>query len=126
MKDRKRTSLGFTLMEVMITIAIIALISGGIALAVIDHFRTAKIKNAHTDAAALRNGVKTSWIEHASAACPTVTELIENGTLDENSRRTDPWGGPWQISCDGTKVAVSSSGPDGEAGTPDDIRVPKP
>lgn len=114
------------LFEIMIVIAIIALISGGVALAVYKYYEQARNKSARTGAETIRAGVKASWIDASTDACPSVEQLIESEHLDDGSPRRDPWGGPWRIACDGTRVSVKSDGPDRQPGTPDDIQVPKP
>jgi len=35
----------------------------------------------------------------------------------------DPWGRPYSLDVDGEQATVTSCGPDGELGTPDDIRA---
>ena len=37
------------------------------------------------------------------------------------SLRADPWGTAWSIRCHGDLAVVRSAGPDGEAGTEDDV-----
>jgi prepilin-type N-terminal cleavage/methylation domain-containing protein len=115
---------GFTLFEVMITVAIIALISGGIALAVHQRSTEARVRLTKTHAETVRNGVKMTSALDGALGCPSFETLIEHEVLEENSPRHDPWGNPWRIECDGSKVTVTTSGPDRQPGTADDIRVP--
>jgi prepilin-type N-terminal cleavage/methylation domain-containing protein len=126
MQHRQGRCRGLTLFEVMITIALIALISGGIALAVWKHGETGKEKSTRIQATTVREGVKLSRAESASTDCPSFDKLMADGALDENSPRSDPWGNAWRISCDGSKVTVATNGPDRQAGTEDDIQVPRP
>jgi hypothetical protein len=56
--------------------------------------------------------------------CPTVDALVSAEVIDEASANVDVWGSPWLITCDGTKVRVTSSGPDRAPDTADDISVP--
>jgi prepilin-type N-terminal cleavage/methylation domain-containing protein len=127
--DQRKRQLGFTLFEIMITVAIIALISGGIALALLDHSNRAKVRLAGTHAEQVRGGAKMAMAEGAEGTtpgCPTFESLVEHDILDEASPRKDPWGNPWRIECDGLKVTVSTNGPDRQPGTADDIRIPRP
>jgi general secretion pathway protein G len=117
------TRRGVTLIEVLIVVAIMSMVAGGVAVAVIRQGEAAKRKTALTDARTLRGAVKMWWLDGATS-CPSVAQLIQTGTLDEDNGTVDPWGTPWRILCDGTSVSVSSDGPDRERDTEDDIRVP--
>ena len=124
MQKRRRRKAGFTLFEVMITIALIALISGGVALGLYKYSIEGKVKATRTQAGVVRTVVKSHRID-SPVDCPSFETLCEDGLLDEASPRRDPWGNPWLISCDGAKVSVRTNGPDGQPGTEDDIRVPQ-
>jgi general secretion pathway protein G len=113
-----------TLVEVLIVVAIMAMVATAVAVAAIGYFRDAKLKTAKIDAGGIREGVKGWWMKQEEDRCPTVDELITDGALDEGSPRKDPWGTTWRIECAGAKVTVSSDGPDRKQGTEDDIRVP--
>jgi general secretion pathway protein G len=115
---------GVTLIEVLVVVAIMALVDTGIAVAAFKFFQDAKVKDAGTNARALRGAVKTYWMVHESTACPSFEEMVSAGVLDEASSRTDPWGKPWHIECTDTAVTVLSDGPDRTPGTADDIRAP--
>lgn len=115
---------GVTLIEVLIVVAIMALVATGVAVAAFKFYQQAKVRDADTNARALRDAVKAFWMMHESAACPSFAELVSTGVLDEGSARTDPWGKPWHIECVDTAVTVLSDGPDRRPGTPDDIRAP--
>lgn len=119
-----RIERGVTLIEVLIVVAIMALVATGVAIAAIKYYQGAKVRMADTNARAIREAVKAWWFVHESVTCPTVAELMSSGALDEGSARTDPWGGPWRIECSEAAVTVLSDGPDRSPGTLDDIRVP--
>jgi len=125
-KQERRRLRGFSLFEVMITVAIIALISGAVGLAIYEYYFRAKVRLATSRAETIRSAVKARWHDAAAADCPDVRTMIEDGVLDENSPRSDPWDVPWRISCEGRKVTVRSNGPDRQPGTEDDIQVPRP
>jgi general secretion pathway protein G len=115
---------GVTLVEVLIVVAIMALVATGVAVAAMGYYQSTRVKTAGMNAAGLREAVKGWWMKHDDETCPTVDELITDGILDEGSLRKDPWGGSWRIECTGFRVTVSSDGPDRKQGTADDIRVP--
>jgi len=128
MKERRvwgrRARRGVTLVEVLIVVAIITLISAGVALTAFSHVESTKLKNAKTNARSLRLAVKTWWLENDTTDCPTLSELVKAEALDRDSSRTDPWGEPWHIECTERDVTVISAGKDRKLGTEDDIRIP--
>jgi general secretion pathway protein G len=113
-----------TLFEVLIVVAISAMLAGGLSIAAIQYWEKARIKEAQSRAATLRSAIRTYWMDHESSECPGVDRLIAASILDENSPRTDPWGNPWKVECEDTRVTVSSNGRDKKANTEDDVRVP--
>jgi general secretion pathway protein G len=121
MKARKR---GVTLFEVLIVVAIIALVSAGVALGAHRYLISSRKTATATNARNLRFAVKAWWIEHDPSVCPTLQDLHRDGVLDADSPAVDAWGSPWQIECSELNVTVTSHGPDRRAGSADDIRVP--
>jgi type II secretory pathway pseudopilin PulG len=112
------------LVEILIVVAIMAMISGLVAVAAIKYWQEARIRAAGTGARSLRHSVEGYWAMHGDEGCPTFDELVKAGAVDEAAEKKDPWGGSWRIQCDGPRVTVSSDGPDRRSGTADDIRVP--
>ena len=113
-----------TLVEVLIVVAIMALVAAGVAVAAMGYYQNAKLKTAGINARGVREAVKGWWMKNDDEKCPTMDDLLKDGILDEDSARKDPWGTSWRIECSGLSVTVSSDGPDRKQGTPDDIRVP--
>ena len=112
---------GVTLVEVLIVVAIMALIAGGVGFMVIPKYREAQIDAATTDAREIRKVVITYMALKSSGECPTVQTLIADRELDAQDGGEDPWGSPYNIICAGDDVAVISPGPDKQEGTEDDI-----
>jgi len=115
---------GVTLFEVLIVVAILALVAGSVGIAAISYFDDARRRMTETNAKQIRTAVKLWWVLHDENECPNVDQLISSGTLERGSPRADPWGGVWQLECAERDVVVVSLGRDGKAGTSDDIRVP--
>ncbi|HEX2882487.1 MAG TPA: prepilin-type N-terminal cleavage/methylation domain-containing protein [Polyangiaceae bacterium] len=122
---RKYRSRGFTLIEMMIVIAIIALLSAGIAVGAYDIWKDARKDSAQTDTNTMRHSVSGWLLKNPSEVCPTPEMLISDGIVDEDSARADPWGGPWRISCEEGRITVTSNGPDKLPNTADDIQSPR-
>jgi prepilin-type N-terminal cleavage/methylation domain-containing protein len=122
---RRRARRGFSLIEIVVAIAIIAMISAGITVAVVKIADDSKKKMTVTNAQTLRAGIKSWWLDHDNATCPDVKTLIADGAIDKNkSVAEDGWGQPWRFNCEQYDVTVISKGPDKKPDTEDDIRVP--
>jgi general secretion pathway protein G len=123
--DARRTrQRGVTLFEVLIVVAILALIAGSVGIAAVTYFDRARVRMTETNAKQIRAAAKLWWVDHNEGDCPTVEQLISSGTLERGSPRADPWGEVWKLECAERDVVVVSAGRDRVAGTPDDIRVP--
>jgi hypothetical protein len=66
-----------------------------------------------------------SFHSQHSEGCPTLSLLEEEHFLDRASREDDAWGNRFRVHCAGGEISVSSAGPDGQANSADDIRVPR-
>ncbi len=109
---RRALSRGVTLVEVLIVVAIMALIAGGVSFLVLPRYREAQVKTARTTARNIRQ-VATQYIALKSPGdCPSVETLIKDKELDAAGDTKDPWGGKYTISCEEDDVRVSSPGPD--------------
>jgi prepilin-type N-terminal cleavage/methylation domain-containing protein len=123
---RCRASRGFGLIEIVVTVAIIAMISAAITMGIMQIAARQKIALTRSNGETLRGAIKL-WraTENDSASCPSVPALIADGLLDRGkSAKTDAWGQPWRIQCDDVDATIVSTGPDKLLDTEDDIRVP--
>lgn len=137
---RKARGRGFTLIEVLIVIAIIVALGGLVAVNLLGKKKDAKIGLAKTDLNTLRLALKGFNLKYDRF--PTDDEGLEvlwnKEKLDadadqskwskelESSMPNDQWGKPWgyrQTSEHGDEENFDlwSNGPDGEEGTEDDI-----
>ena len=121
---RGASARGVTPFEVLIVVAIIALISSGVGLAALHMWRRAQIEDAYTDGRVIVAGVEAYWYLHGGARCPNIDEMIRDKVLKRDSKGRDPWGESWRIECSDEEAVVISSGPDRKTGTEDDIRIP--
>jgi general secretion pathway protein G len=115
---------GFTLLEIMIVLAIIAMMAGGVGVAVFKQFQKAKISTGKLRVKAARDAVTQYMIETPS--CPKgIDELVSGKYLDKGNAK-DPWGSNLVLRCPGTNdtdgADVVSPGPDKQEGTADDIK----
>ncbi|MDP3276267.1 MAG: prepilin-type N-terminal cleavage/methylation domain-containing protein [Deltaproteobacteria bacterium] len=114
-----RARAGLTLIEIMIVIAIIAMIGGGVTYA-FQQQKKAQIRTTLTNARSLRMVAQQYYMEHRDA-CPTAQALISAGEMDTRAKINDEWSKPLVIQCNGDELDVVSGGPDGTIGSGDDI-----
>jgi len=122
---RRAASRGVTLVEILIVLAIVGLIAGGIAVYAVPKFKEAQIKTATTSLKNLQQ-IAEQWRANHGNDCPTVVRLKEDKELSAASDTNDPWGDPYKIQCDDDATIAYSFGPDKKEGTQDDIRFPTP
>lgn len=115
---------GVTLIEILIVLAIVGLIAGGVAVVAVPKYAEAQKKQAQTDARTIHPAAEKYRVDHPGEQCPTVELLREKKELSQASKITDPWDTPYKILCGDEDVAVMSFGPDKKENTADDIRVP--
>lgn len=114
---------GVTLVEVLIVVAIMALIAGGVSFMILPKYKETQRKTAKTTARNIRQiAIQFMALDGAAEGCPTVESLIAAKQLDAAGDTKDPWGEPYKISCSADDVTVSSTGPDKKA-SDDDIIV---
>lgn len=117
---------GMTLIEIMIVVAIIAMVAGGVAVVAIPKMKEAQVSAAKTGARVIRSAV-SQWqlSENEYGTCPTVSQLVQDKQLDAGQETNDPWGEAYTIECTEDDVVVSSAGPDKQVGSGDDIVIPE-
>ncbi len=114
---------GVTLVEVLIVVAILSLIAGGVAIFAIPKYQQAQKDTAKTDAKTLVSVIEAWKINRLSGGneCPTIEVLKNDRALKADQNTNDPWGKPYKIVCTGEDYGVTSMGPDGKEGSEDDI-----
>lgn len=122
---RARRQAGVTLVEVLIVVAIMAMLAGGVAVFALPKFREAQVSTAKTSAQVLRRAVQDWQRVNNEVTCPSASELVQGKHLDSSSNPDDPWGMPWKFVCTEDDVFVQSTGPDKKDGTADDISIPQ-
>jgi general secretion pathway protein G len=116
---------GFTLLEIMVVLAIIALLAGGVGAAVFKQFKKAQISTARLRVKAVRDATSQYMIDNSSNCPRGVDDLVSQKYLDRSNAK-DPWGKDFLFQCPGTKdtdsADISSAGPDKQEGTSDDVK----
>jgi type II secretory pathway pseudopilin PulG len=115
-----------TLIEIMIVVVIMAMISAAVGLAVVRAKNDADLRLARTALRTLANVAATYQITRGSSSdCPTLQQLESSKLLAAGSNTQDPWGTPYELSCETGDIDVRTAGPDRERGTSDDMALLK-
>jgi general secretion pathway protein G len=122
---RLRKTRGVTLFEVLIVVAILAMVAGGVAVFALPRFQDSQKKTAEAGARTIRMAVQQWQAANNETSCPTVSQLIQDKQLDTGQNTNDPWGQAYTLNCSDDEVTVTSNGPDKKKGGKDDISVPK-
>lgn len=116
--SRKR---GVTLVEVLIVLAIMALIAGSAVFLVFPQLAKAKIDTTVLSAQTIKKAVELYKNIDGADGCPTVDDLVNARKL-EKGKTNDPWGTPFVVECkEGDEIRVISAGKDKRAGSADDV-----
>jgi general secretion pathway protein G len=116
---------GVTLFEVLIVVAILAMVAGGVAAFALPKFRDAQKTQAETGARVMRTAIQQWQAGNSESTCPTVSQLVQEKHIDSAQSTNDPWGQSYTFLCADDEVTVISPGPDKKKGTKDDISIPK-
>lgn len=112
---------GMTLIEIMVVVAIISLIMGGVGIMAFNRYQDAQLQDAKNQTITIQGAIE-QYRTSKRGKCPkTLEDLKAAGFINRVAK--DPWGNDFQFKCPGEKSAVDvmSPGEDGEFDTPDDI-----
>ncbi len=124
-KLRRALARGVTLIEILIVLAIVGLIAGGVAVVAVPKYKESQVNQAKIDARTIHPVAEKYRVDHPGEPCPTVELLRDKKELSAASKITDPWDTPYKIVCGDDDTSVLSWGPDKKEGTNDDIRIPE-
>jgi len=131
---------GFTLIEIMIVLAIIGFILGMVGYNLMGRFEKAKVETAQNQIRLLQ-GAMSSY-KRDNNRYPTTDQGLEalvskpsigrtpkfypkGGYLSSSKVPSDPWDNPYRFASPGIHghdIEISSDGPDGDQGTEDDLK----
>jgi len=119
-RDTRRTQRpGFTLMEVMVVVAILVVLAGVSSIAVFRYLDASKIKRAKVDVRTIENACKMYRLDNGNF--PNSLQDLISGSKPylENGEEAilDPWGRPYVYDASGrqsgpNRVDVSTTDPD--------------
>lgn len=117
---------GVTLIEILIVLAIVGLIAGGVAVVAVPKYQESQKNQAKIDARSIFPVAEKYKADHPSDGCPTTEILVQKKELSASSKTTDPWDTAYKIVCgEEDSMQVVSFGPDKKENTADDIRIPE-
>ncbi len=122
---KRAASRGVTLIEILIVLAIVGLIAGGVAVVAVPKYQESQKNQAKIDARTIHPVAEKYRVDHPGEQCPTVELLRDKKELSQASKVTDPWDTPYKILCGDEDITVMSLGPDKKENTADDIRIPE-
>jgi general secretion pathway protein G len=123
---------GFTLVELLVVVAIIGILATGATIYVSGYLDKAYLTKAKEQVGVFATAVNTYKQDHKNNLPKSLSDLLEEedgkapyiqggeGALE------DPWGNPYELKVTkGKNFYILSYGPDGQSGTEDDIRNDK-
>jgi general secretion pathway protein G len=121
---KKQRMRGFSLLEIMIALAIVGLIVGIVAKGAFDSYLQAQISTAQIQIREIDRAVELHRLVHKKY--PTTAEgLTVVKFEDDRPPPPDPWDGQYGYAAPGAhnvrRFDVSSDGPDRRSGTEDDL-----
>lgn len=121
-----RRETGFTLIEILVVVGIIALLAALVTPTVMSRFGISKQHAAKAQITSLAQGIRTFQLD--TGRLPTAAEGLRvlvppppvgvrhynpDGYLDDVAVPVDPWGNEYDYRPEGTRFTVVSYGPDG-------------
>ena len=119
---RRRRSRGMTLIEILVVLAIIGLIVGGVSVVAFNAFSESKVKQGYTDVINVQKACEQYMLQKNDKCPKSMQDLKAAGVVSRVQK--DPWGEDFVITCPGehgSAVDVLSYGPDKKQGGDDDI-----
>jgi len=127
--DRKRgaSGSGFTLIEILLVVAILGVLAAIVAVRTIGATDKARRQATWTQAANIKTAIAQFEMELGRLP-KNLKELVVEGDenwpgpfLDSEEVPRDAWGNEFQMEVRGKRLRVTSPGPDGQLGTDDDL-----
>ena len=113
---------GFTLIELILVTVIIGILAGMVTLTFAGRAEKARINAAKGDIASYSTAIDLYALDHNDKLPASLQALVGGGGAVKQLNK-DPWGNEYIYKPQGDSYAISSAGPDGAAGTADDVTL---
>ncbi len=129
---------GFTLIEIMIVLAIVGMLFSFVGVNLMSKFKESKVQGAKIQIASLQQALQAYYLSSnmypstaqgldALLKKPSVGKVPasypDGGFLGKKTLPKDPWANEYRYVCeDNQNFSLSSMGPDGQPDTDDDIK----
>lgn len=122
MKTTKRrkhpATAGFTLVELMVVISIIAILATIVGVNMIGQIDESNVKAAQAQIRNLKTAVIAYKLKNRTLP-DSLEEVASGGFLETNSVPPDPWNNAYVYTRDGSKFTILCYGADGKSGGSD-------
>ncbi len=112
----RRAQRGMTLIEIMIVIAILAVMFGAAALALVPNIHKARVARVRQDIVTLQEALKLYYAQRGKypATTPGLKALVESQALEKVPK--DPWDSDYVYLNERGKLLIKSFGADKQEG----------
>ena len=125
--NRRIAHRGFTLIEILVVIVILGILSTIVVVRTSKYSEQARIQATRATIASIVAAVG-SYEMQIGRYPPDLADLVKEGDanwpgpfLETSDVPRDAWGNPFDYTIPGKRVRITSPGPDGVLGSPDDI-----
>ncbi len=113
---KKRAQRGMTLIEIMVVIAILAVMFGAAAVALVPKINEARVETARNDIATIQGAMKLYYAKKGKYPDTSqgIKALVDTQNLEKMPK--DPWGNDYVYMNEGGKPLIKSYGADKQEG----------
>lgn len=117
---------GFTLIELILVTVIIGILAGMVTLTFAGRAEEARIRAAKGDIASYTTAIDLYALDHNDKFPASLQDLVGGSRKYVRELNKDPWGNEYVYKASGNDYQIFSAGPDGQAGTADDVTFSSP